>query len=824
MNYNESVITMYEAKEDIVVLGLTGRTGAGCTTVAGILSKDFKELPLEYQERSEDVKSDYYKFNIIKDYISHDRWQPFVCIKGTSVILSFVIERAKSYENLIEFLKSLQKDEKKSSTRFHIDNFSDLEKDLKGAKYIFNDYEKYTNKELKRILMDRDKEEVEATYKYYIETLVIYKNRLKQILKKYRCSVTVKHELQDEPTLRYDLYTYLFQIFGNNIRKSGDPFKSTVDQKKFYSLAIRMDDWIQLISLYNEVHQEDPLQKRTRICIDAIRNSFESQYLKEHHRAYYLLSISTNEEDRGKQLEGLNIDERTNIDRVESDSNISSSEKFYRQDINACFEIADIHIFNERNNDKKTPFAFVTYQLVKYICLMIHPGLINPTRLEHCMQQAYNAKLNSGCISRQVGAVVTDQNYSIKSVGWNDIPQGQLSCNIRDIIECNKRTQGECFSQYERIDPQFRAAISQICSTLDTNVLCGRKYSYCFKDIHNGITKKSNQIHTRALHAEENAFLQISKYGGQGIENGILFSTANPCELCSKKAYQLGIREIYYIDPYPGISQQHILSFGIKNNRNPKMKKFYGAIGEAYISLYRPLLPYKDELQLITDVNPKKIINMDSNRSTDLKITDIKYEFVEFTCLFISRHEIEAIRHVKFEILSEDCEIDHLERVFTWTGSSYSETKLVSPTDKYSLIDSNSECSPYHYTINFYLDENDKRVLKKGDTVEYTIITKCNDESELMHAYVSHTVKNPCEKLTIKVIFPENGNFADNFRSLRTVDKEMEILHEDKYNLGSKFENTNTPEDKVEIEYTITDPAINYTYGIKWDWKDSYST
>ncbi len=51
------------------------------------------------------------------------------------------------------------------------------------------------------------------------------------------------------------------------------------------------------------------------------------------------------------------------------------------------------------------------------------------------MQLAFSAKLNSGCISRQVGAVVTDDNYSIKSVGWNSTPEGQTPCLLRNANE-----------------------------------------------------------------------------------------------------------------------------------------------------------------------------------------------------------------------------------------------------------------------------------------------------------------------------------------------------------------------------------------------------
>lgn len=137
--------------------------------------------------------------------------------------------------------------------------------------------------------------------------------------------------------------------------------------------------------------------------------------------------------------------------------------------------------------------------------------------------------------------------------------------------------------------------------------LKGETLSYCFKDIYTTINadkQKGNQVHTRSLHAEENAFLQLAKYGTQGIKGGKLFTTASCCELCAKKAYQLGIKEIYYIDSYPGISKSHILECG---ELQPKMILFTGAIGRAYINLYNPFLPLKDEIEVLTGVNVKKI-------------------------------------------------------------------------------------------------------------------------------------------------------------------------------------------------------------------------
>ena len=86
----------------------------------------------------------------------------------------------------------------------------------------------------------------------------------------------------------------------------------------------------------------------------------------------------------------------------------------------------------------------------------------------------------------------------------------------------------------------------------------------------------------------------------------MLFTTASCCELCAKKAYQLGIRKIYYIDTYPGISSEHILGSGPKDRR-PEMILFKGAVGRAYINLYNPFMSLKDEIETLSGVEVKKI-------------------------------------------------------------------------------------------------------------------------------------------------------------------------------------------------------------------------
>ncbi len=143
---------------------------------------------------------------------------------------------------------------------------------------------------------------------------------------------------------------------------------------------------------------------------------------------------------------------------------------------------------------------------------------------------------------------------------------------------------------------EFRVLKNKDCIVYKRSPLCGRNLSYCFKELRQEVEGEKNQVHTRSVHAEENAFLQIAKYGGQPLRGGILFTTASPCELCAKKAYQLGISKIYYIDPYPGIAERHVLRSG---TNQPELILFWGAVGCAYHKLYQPFMGYKDELKML---------------------------------------------------------------------------------------------------------------------------------------------------------------------------------------------------------------------------------
>ena len=333
-----------------------------------------------------------------------------------------------------------------------------------------------------------------------------------------------------------------------------------------------------------------------RVVIDAIRNPYEAEFLRERYSHFYLVSVNTENSNRLDYLRRSHKFSEHQIealDKKEYPGRLDGYKKFCSQDIQKCIEISDIHI----NNPKMGDFGIneLKSQVAWYVSLMLHPGIITPTSLENAMQIAYSVKKSSGCISRQVGAVVTDRNYSVKSVGWNNPPRGQVPCILRNAENLLDGADPSAYSEYEKNSVSFRGALAEKFNKyLGDSRLRGRNLSFCFKDLQNEMDNKSNQVHTRSLHAEENAFLQISKYGGVGLEEGVLFTTASPCELCSKKAYQIGISKVVFIDPYPGIAKSHVLSSG---DNVPELVLFRGAIGVAFHRLYRNVMPYKEELK-----------------------------------------------------------------------------------------------------------------------------------------------------------------------------------------------------------------------------------
>lgn len=362
------------------------------------------------------------------------------------------------------------------------------------------------------------------------------------------------------------------------------------------------------------------------------------------------------EETRKERLKknGLSEDDIKKLSKIEK-RKPSSENNLYEQNIEFCITKADIFI---DNNINEVGFSRLKYQLLKYLTLIIHPGLVPPTKDEIFMQIAISARYASGCISRQVGAVVIGKEGYVRGIGWNNVPEGQTPCSLRDfkLLSENeshfspyeRRKLQELFENYkirwreefpfcfkelqnfnelkeniERIEKKLKKASEEkLREILDEKKL--KKIEVVHEVVHKEELKKilkelgeeikdeiikqvrdhikaKNPSRERALHAEENAYLQAAKVGGVSVKGGTLYTTDFPCQLCSKKTVQLQISRVVYIEDYPDISKEHTLM----SNSNIKVDYFKGAVREAYFKVYAPFIPLKDEIKFYLSSSEK---------------------------------------------------------------------------------------------------------------------------------------------------------------------------------------------------------------------------
>ncbi|MDM9554371.1 hypothetical protein ICJ54_03240 [Pseudomonas asiatica] len=588
----EAITNIYDETKDFLIIGLTGRTGSGCSTAAKKLSTNIFEFPQHgYEGLTENEKK---KHRIIHKYFTGNDWIPFYKLEARSVITYHLILLTR--KDFISYLTN--------TTSAGISN-----------EQAISSYD----------ILDSVREEILRLHSFdgKIEPsevgswIDLYFNKLPAITESLRNYLEGAN------------FTKVYQTTGDNIRSSGSANNSTFDPEKLFNFPKHLNFIIKLVHKFSKQNNLP-----CRIVIDAIRNPYEAFFLKRRYANFYLISINTPNKKRLESLHEnrkLSLKEISELDSKEYPGKISGTNKFIAQNIQACIEISDIHIHNSKANEFNQ--NDLISQLAWYLALMMHPGLVMPTSIENCMQVAYTVKQSSGCISRQVGAVVTDAEFSIKCVGWNSTPQGQTPCLLRSSEDLLSGINGNDYSEYEKNDNVFRKALSdKYFNLIRSGASSRRNIPFCFKSIQNEIEGEKNQVHTRSLHAEENAFLQISKHGGQQLSGGILFTTASPCELCAKKAYQLGITKIIYIDPYPGIATNHIISSGAKQ---PELELFRGAVGRAFHQLYQPLMPYKDELELLYEIpqyhnpeSPTRNLLIQENKSLKAELEELKKELL----------------------------------------------------------------------------------------------------------------------------------------------------------------------------------------------------
>jgi dCMP deaminase len=140
----------------------------------------------------------------------------------------------------------------------------------------------------------------------------------------------------------------------------------------------------------------------------------------------------------------------------------------------------------------------------------VKPKRTRPSWDEYFMNIAELAATRSTCLRRQVGSVIV-KDKKILATGYNGAPSGLKHCLD---IGCLRDKLG---------------------------IPSGERHELC-----------------RATHAEQNAIVQAALFG-VSIRNSTLYSTTQPCILCTKLIINAGIKKIVIKDSYPDEMSREML-------------------------------------------------------------------------------------------------------------------------------------------------------------------------------------------------------------------------------------------------------------------------
>lgn len=262
MNRNalsDAIKKTYAHVGNFILLGLTGRTGSGCSTAAKILGQDTAS-PIG-DSAIYTSTNDRRKLGIIQKY-TQSNWEPFYSIRVTTVITYFILDL--EFFQFAEFL----------STVIPSKSTDDIADKLSAFKI---EYEKVHGlvKELKG-MPENNKDEVKARSKCSIE---VFFDVLPQFTEK------LKESLQD--MIGVDSYVLLYQEAGDNVRASGKADVKKFDANRIFFLPRVIN---KIIRALQYKHKEED-RENLFIVIDAIRNPYEAEYFKQRHAHFFLLPL-----------------------------------------------------------------------------------------------------------------------------------------------------------------------------------------------------------------------------------------------------------------------------------------------------------------------------------------------------------------------------------------------------------------------------------------------------------------------------------------------------------------------------------------------------
>ncbi len=293
--------------------------------------------------------------------------------------------------------------------------------------------------------------------------------------------------------------------------------------------------------------------------VDSIRNTAEIELLKNIEGRFFLLATWADEETRWKRVEDIYKGNRQNFaidEKRDRDEELEEG-----QQVSLCYKLADIVVINNKKLHKNNTDYITQKALIeKYLKIIKGEIPYVPNEMESLMAVAYATSMRSSCFKRKVGAILVDDEGNVFSSGYNEVPSSSSSC---------KSEYAECYRSIIRKD--FAKKVVEVIEEQEKAETIITEFNKAFKVLE----------YCRALHAEENAILNVARNGSSmSLKSSKLYTTTFPCNLCANKISEVGIAQIIYSEPYPQKEAKDIL-----DSKEVKQKQFYGITHYGYFRL-----------------------------------------------------------------------------------------------------------------------------------------------------------------------------------------------------------------------------------------------
>jgi deoxycytidylate deaminase/dephospho-CoA kinase len=305
--------------------------------------------------------------------------------------------------------------------------------------------------------------------------------------------------------------------------------------------------------------------EETKWVIDSIRNPHEVRALREFSRNFFLFGVYADKEKRWARVREKYQSDRGAFD--EDDQNDTGQDNpAHGQRVGDCFYEADVVLTNDDDFTAvgNEPFDRYAAEVDRYVKLVQQPLRKQQpiTQDEALMAMAYAMSQRSSCRKRKVGAVIVDRDGNVISSGYNEVPAYEKPCS-QEYNACHRDWLTEGFLQKLKEHIPEAAPKGAAIKSLFRKEF--KILDYC-----------------RALHAEENAIVNLARNGRSvPLDECTLYTTTYPCRMCSNKIVNVGIRQIVYVEPYPDEAAKSILK-----NADVKTHFFKGVTFKAYSRLY----------------------------------------------------------------------------------------------------------------------------------------------------------------------------------------------------------------------------------------------